>query len=96
MALATGSDPGSARQVGQTWVLGGAPKVVLHPQNIFECVPSSTCVSSPSTGSNRSSASSYGITVSTVMLKSFVQIACETIKETVRESPAPSGHPRSP
>jgi len=24
------------------------------------------------------------------MLKSFVQIACETIKETVRESPAPS------
>ncbi len=62
-ALATGSAPGKARQVGQTWVFGGAPKVVGQPQNIFELVPSSTWVSRPSTGSNLSNASSYGMSV---------------------------------
>ena len=49
--LATGSAPGRARQTGQTWVLGSAPNVVGHPQNIFVFVPSSTCVSRPITGS---------------------------------------------
>src|SRR5690606_35213599 len=77
LALATGSDPGSARQVGQTCELGGAPNVVLQPQNIFDSVPSSTWVSSPSTGSKRSIASSYGMAVSTVMMRSSVQIAFE-------------------
>jgi hypothetical protein len=49
--LATGSDPGRARQTGQTWVLGGAPKSVGQPQNIFVRVPNSTWVSRPITGS---------------------------------------------
>jgi hypothetical protein len=57
-ALRTGSDPGRPRQVGHTWVLGGAPKVVAQPQNIFVFVPSSTCTSSPSTGSNSATTSS--------------------------------------
>src|SRR5690606_32500864 len=74
--LATGSAPGSARQVGQTCVLGGAPKVVLQPQNIFDLVPSSTCVSRPSTGSKRSSASSYGMSVPAVMVRSSVSARC--------------------
>ena len=50
-SLTTGSDPGSPRHTGQTWVFGSAPKVVAQPQNILVCVPSSTCTSSPSTGS---------------------------------------------
>ena len=36
MPLATGSEPGSARQTGQTCVLGGAPNAVGQPQNIFD------------------------------------------------------------
>ena len=36
--LITGSTPGMPRQTGQVWVLGGAPKVVAQPQNIFERV----------------------------------------------------------
>ena len=51
VALATGSEPGRPRQTGQTWVFGAAPNVVGQPQNILDAVPSSTCVSSPSTGS---------------------------------------------
>ena len=43
----TGSEPGSPRQVGQTWVLGGAPKVVRQPQKSFVRVWSWTCTSSP-------------------------------------------------
>ena len=50
-ALSTGSEPGSPRQVGQTWVLGSAPNSVEQPQNIFVTVPSSTWTSRPSTGS---------------------------------------------
>jgi hypothetical protein len=57
-ALATGSAPGRARQTGQVCVLGSAPKVVAHPQNIFEAVPSSTWVSRPKTGSYRATTSS--------------------------------------
>src|SRR5262245_15859420 len=67
--LATGSEPGSPRQVGHTWLFGGAPNVVGQPQNIFELVPSSTCTSSPITGSNVASASSYlsmGVRLATV------------------------------
>jgi hypothetical protein len=56
--LSTGSAPGNPRQVGQTWVLGGAPNTVAQPQNIFVAVDSSTCTSSPSTGSKCSSTSS--------------------------------------
>ena len=47
----TGSDPGRPRQTGHTWVFGSAPKTVVQPQNILVLVPSSTCVSSPMTGS---------------------------------------------
>jgi hypothetical protein len=50
-ALATGSAPGRPRHTGQVWVFGSAPNVVEQPQNIFEAVPSSTCVSSPMSGS---------------------------------------------
>jgi hypothetical protein len=49
--LATGRLPGSPRHTGQVWVFGSAPKSVGQPQNIFVAVPSSTCVSSPITGS---------------------------------------------
>jgi hypothetical protein len=56
--LATGRVPGSPRHTGQTWVLGSAPNSVGQPQNIFVRVPSSTCVSSPITGSYRATASS--------------------------------------
>ena len=61
-ALATGSEPGRPRQTGQTWVLGSAPKAVGQPQNIFDAVPSSTCVSSPITGSYRPVTSSTAVT----------------------------------
>ncbi len=50
-SLITGSEPGSPRQTGQTAELGSAPNTVGQPQNIFDAVPSSTCVSSPITGS---------------------------------------------
>src|SRR4051812_16441734 len=63
-SLRTGSAPGSPRQTGQTWVLGAAPKTVEQPQNIFVTVLSSTCTSSPSTGSKAATASSNGRTVS--------------------------------
>ena len=56
--FSTGSEPGRPRHVGQTWLLGSAPNVVSQPQNILEAVPSSTCTSRPSTGSNVATASS--------------------------------------
>ena len=49
--LTTGSEPGRPRQTGHVWLFGSAPKVVPQPQNILVLVPSSTCVSSPKTGS---------------------------------------------
>ena len=49
--LITGSEPGRPRQTGQTAALGSEPKTVGQPQNILATVPSSTCVSSPITGS---------------------------------------------
>ena len=57
-AFATGSDPGSPRQTGHTWVFGSAPNAVRQPQNIFVLVPSSTWVSNPITGSYRATTSS--------------------------------------
>src|SRR5262245_3491163 len=51
--LATGSEPGRPRHTGQICVLGSAPNAVRQPQNIFVRVPSSTCTSSPMTGSYR-------------------------------------------
>src|SRR5579875_2248869 len=56
--LTTGSEPGSPRQTGHTLLLGSAPKPAGQPQNIFDAVLSSTCVSSPITGSYRRTASS--------------------------------------
>ena len=56
--LTTGSAPGRPRHTGQTWVFGSAPNSVGQPQNIFVFVFSSTCTSSPSTGSKRSTTSS--------------------------------------
>src|SRR5690348_15931052 len=58
-SFATGNAPGSPRHTGQTCVFGSAPKVVAQPQNIFEAVPNSTCVSRPMTGSYFASTSSY-------------------------------------
>ena len=50
-AFTTGSDPGSPRHTGQTWVFAVPPNVVGQPQNILEVVPSSTWTSRPMTGS---------------------------------------------
>src|SRR5580658_2463049 len=47
----TGSAPGSPRQTGHTFVLGGAPNPVAQPQKIFVRVLSWTCTSRPITGS---------------------------------------------
>ena len=49
--LSTGSAPGSPRQTGHTFVLGGAPNCVEQPQKILVCVSNWTCTSSPITGS---------------------------------------------
>src|SRR6478735_1076717 len=65
-AFSTGREPGSPRQVGQTWLLGGAPNVVSQPQNIFDTVPSSTCTSRPRTGSKDATAWSKSISSSAV------------------------------
>ena len=56
--LSTGSAPGRPRHTGQTWVFGSAPNPVGQPQNILVAVFSSTCTSSPSTGSKAAIASS--------------------------------------
>src|ERR1051326_632675 len=47
----TGSAPGSPRQTGHTFVLGGAPKLVGQPQKILVAVASWTWTSRPMTGS---------------------------------------------
>src|ERR1700759_2283764 len=65
-SFTTGSEPGTPRQTGQVCVFGSAPNVVMQPQNIFVTVPSSTCVSSPKTGSYFCSASSYVTVVSSL------------------------------
>ena len=51
LPLITGSEPGRPRHTGHTWVLGSPPNVTVQPQNILELVLSSTCTSSPRTGS---------------------------------------------
>ena len=55
--IRVGIEPGRPRQTGQTAEFGGAPNTVGQPQNILVTVPSSTCVSSPITGSYLDSAS---------------------------------------
>src|SRR5438045_1364939 len=50
--LGTGRVPGWPRQTGQTFVLGGAPNALGHPQNILVAVESSTWHSRPMTVSN--------------------------------------------
>jgi hypothetical protein len=57
-SLTTGKAPGKAKQTGHVCVFGSAPNTVLHPQNIFELVLSSTCTSSPNTGSYLATTSS--------------------------------------
>jgi hypothetical protein len=49
--LSTGSDPGSPRHTGHTWVLGSPPNWLGQPQNILVFVDSSTWTSMPMTGS---------------------------------------------
>src|SRR6266566_1549567 len=84
-ALATGREPGRPRQTGQTWVLGSAPNAVGQPQNIFDAVSSSTCVSSPMTGSYRATTSSMDSTDSTAEGVGAVAAGAFTM------SPAPGG-----
>lgn len=50
-AFKTGSAPGSPRHTGHTFVFGGSPNRVKHPQKIFVAVSSWTWTSSPITGS---------------------------------------------
>ena len=50
-SFGTGSEPGSPRHTGQTFVFGGAPNSLRQPQNIFVAVESSTWHSSPITDS---------------------------------------------
>ena len=50
--LMTGSEPGSARQTGHTWVFGAASAYAFeHAQNIFDAVRSWQWISMPMTGS---------------------------------------------
>src|SRR5579863_2104178 len=49
--LSTGSAPGSPRQTGQVFELGGSPKRVEHAQNALVSVLSCTWTSRPMTGS---------------------------------------------
>src|ERR1700686_5348976 len=49
--FSTGRAPGKPRHTGQTLVLGGAPKLVGHPQKILVRVESWTWTSSPITDS---------------------------------------------
>src|SRR5436190_12601089 len=51
LAFKTGSAPGNPRHTGHTFVFGGSPKRVEHPQKIFVAVSSWTWTSSPITGS---------------------------------------------
>src|SRR3954452_19045794 len=67
--LTTGSAPGRPRQIGQTWVLGSAPNSVGQPQNILLFVDSSTCTSSPSTGSKRSTTSAKSTSVGALIAR---------------------------
>src|SRR5580658_3581268 len=89
--LVTGSEPGSPRQTGQTAVLGGSPNVVGQPQNILVTVPSSTCVSSPITGSYRDSASSNPTSSVTLIGK-----VPSPVPAAVRPSAAPAPPRRPP
>ena len=56
--LSTGSEPGQAEAGRADLAVGRRAELVAQPQNIFDAVPSSTCTSSPSTGSNWPTASS--------------------------------------
>src|SRR5215470_8753984 len=49
--LSTGNAPGSPMHTGQTFVLGGAPKLFGQPQKILLAAASCTCTSKPMTGS---------------------------------------------
>jgi hypothetical protein len=53
-----GSEPGSPKHTGQTFVFGSDPKLVGQAQNTFVAVFNSTCTSKPKVGSNLVSASS--------------------------------------
>jgi hypothetical protein len=49
--LSTGSTPGRAMSTAQAWALGSAPKAVLAPEKILDCVLSWVWISSPMTTS---------------------------------------------
>ncbi len=51
LAFATGKLPGKPKQIGHTFVFGGAPNALRHAQNILLAVSSSTCTSRPITAS---------------------------------------------
>src|SRR4029077_18530393 len=91
--LTTGSDPGRPRQVGQVCVLGSAPNSVGQPQNILEAVLSSTCTSSPSAGSNCSSAVSKSIRVVTLIVSPVPGPGREGARPTPSAGVSPTRHP---
>src|SRR5436305_5509369 len=51
-SFGTGSAPGCARQTGQVWTFGSAPKPFSQRQNIFVRVLSWTWISRPMTGTH--------------------------------------------
>jgi hypothetical protein len=56
----TGREPGCPVHTGQVKVFGSSPKVVEHPQNIFDRVSSWAWTSRPMTGSYSINISSLG------------------------------------
>ena len=46
-SFGTGREPGIPKHTGQVRVFGSPPNATSHPQNIFEFVDSSTCISRP-------------------------------------------------
>src|SRR5690348_1242031 len=70
--LRTGRAPGSPRQTGHTFVLGGAPKLVGQPQKILVRVASWTCTSRPITGSYRAIASGLTAVVTLDAMKVII------------------------
>src|SRR3954452_9051771 len=89
--LATGRLPGRPRQTGQTWVLGSAPNPVGQPQNILVRVPSSTCVSSPITGSYRSITSSYESVAIVVITRWLLCVSMPELRVSTGQAQAADG-----
>ena len=58
-SFGTGSAPGRPRHTGHTFVFGGDPNALRHPQNIFVAVESSTWHSRPITVSYAVTTTAY-------------------------------------